>query len=446
MTKFQVAYIPVGVPTFHLESANDQFDKSVKMLKGLTEDGVYPDKPLLSIEDLKDYLDTLNPDLIIFQNNTFANSAYATEVVRKFDCPVLLWTLREPVIDGGRLRLNSLTGAYSAGNLFHHTGRGNFEYIYGGPEEDKVIRQIDATIKAANIKHSLKSLNVAAIGHTPQGFGFGRALDADVTRAFGASLESIEVRELINKAKSYESHEYQDLAEKSSTVMKNLDKIPSENVDAYLRLYKAYTEFVESKDIKAIASRCWPDLFTEYGTPVCSVLGMLNDDLVAASCEADLYGAISMYISMELSKQAVFFGDPVSLNEEDNTVTYWHCGMAPCSLAREDRGAEIGVHPNRKIGPTMEFGCKEAEEVTIFRIGREPNGEFRFFIARGKALDVPKQFLGTSVVVETDKSALDLVTGSVKDGWEAHYAVAYADISKELEILANMLNMKVYKY
>ena len=446
MTKFQIAYIPVGVPTFHLESANDQFDKSVKMLKGLTEDGIYPDKPLLSIEDLKDYLDTLKPDLIIFQNNTFANSAYATEVVRKFDCPVLLWTLREPVIDGGRLRLNSLTGAYSAGNLFHHTGRGNFEYIYGGPEEDKVIRQIDATIKAANIKHSLKSLNVAAIGHTPQGFGFGRALDADVTRAFGASLESIEVRELINKAKSYESHEYQDLAEKSHTVMKNLDKIPSENVDAYLRLYKAYTEFVESKDIKAIASRCWPDLFTEYGTPVCSVLGMLNDDLVAASCEADLYGAISMYISMELSKQAVFFGDPVSLNEEDNTVTYWHCGMAPCSLAREDRGAEIGVHPNRKIGPTMEFGCKEAEEVTIFRIGREPNGEFRFFIARGKALDVPKQFLGTSVVVETDKSALDLVTGSVKDGWEAHYAVAYADISKELEILANMLNMKVYKY
>lgn len=446
MTKFQVAYIPVGVPTFHLESANDQFDKSVKMLKGLTEDGVYPDKPLLSIEDLKDYLDTLNPDLIIFQNNTFANSAYATEVVRKFDCPVLLWTLREPVIDGGRLRLNSLTGAYSAGNLFHHTGRGNFEYIYGGPEEDKVIRQIDATIKAANIKHSLKSLNVAAIGHTPQGFGFGRALDADVTRAFGASLESIEVRELINKAKSYESHEYQDLAEKSSTVMKNLDKIPSENVDAYLRLYKAYTEFVESKDIKAIASRCWPDLFTEYGTPVCSVLGMLNDDLVAASCEADLYGAISMYISMELSKQAVFFGDPVSLNEEDNTVTYWHCGMAPCSLAREDRGAEIGVHPNRKIGPTMEFGCKPTEEVTIFRIGREPNGDFRFFIAKGKALDVPKQFLGTSVVVETDKSALDLVTGSVKDGWEAHYAVAYADISKELEILANMLNMKVYKY
>ena len=29
---FCPVYIPVGVPTFHLESAQDQFDRSVKML------------------------------------------------------------------------------------------------------------------------------------------------------------------------------------------------------------------------------------------------------------------------------------------------------------------------------------------------------------------------------------------------------------------------------
>ncbi len=132
MASFQVAFIPVGVPTFHLESAQDQFEKSVSMIKSLTAEGVFPEKPLLSIDDLVAYLDTINPDLIIFQNTTFANSAYATEVLRRFDCPLLLWTLREPVIDGGRLRLNSLTGAYSAANLFHHLDREIFEYIYGG--------------------------------------------------------------------------------------------------------------------------------------------------------------------------------------------------------------------------------------------------------------------------------------------------------------------------
>ena len=30
MTKFQVAYVPVGVPTFHLESAQKEFEKSMR--------------------------------------------------------------------------------------------------------------------------------------------------------------------------------------------------------------------------------------------------------------------------------------------------------------------------------------------------------------------------------------------------------------------------------
>jgi len=46
LSNFQVAYIPIGVPTFHLESANDQFEKSLNMLEGLTNDGIYPEKPL----------------------------------------------------------------------------------------------------------------------------------------------------------------------------------------------------------------------------------------------------------------------------------------------------------------------------------------------------------------------------------------------------------------
>ena len=33
MAKFQVAYIPIGVPTFHLESAQIQFEKSIEMIK-----------------------------------------------------------------------------------------------------------------------------------------------------------------------------------------------------------------------------------------------------------------------------------------------------------------------------------------------------------------------------------------------------------------------------
>jgi len=446
MSSYQVAYVPIGVPTFHLESANDQFTRSVALLNTLTDDCICPTSPLLQLEDLKAYLKTLDADLVILQNTTFANSAYATEVMKATDCPVLLWTLREPVIDGTRLRLNSLTGAYSAGNLMHHMGRDQYEYIFGGPEEAQVIATIDATIKAAKLKHALKSLTIAAIGQTPQGFGFGRGMDAEVARNFGANLESIEARALMTIANNYKEEDYAYLREEANRKTLGLDQLPEANVDGFLRLYKAYQSFVDDNNIGAIASRCWPDFFTEYKTPVCGVLGMLNDVQVAASCEADLYGALSMYAGIQLSNEPVFFGDPVSLNEADSTVTFWHCGTAACSLARPDKGPTMGVHPNRQIGPTMEFGCKPADHVTLFRIGRNPDASFRLFIAKGQALDAPQQFYGTSVVVQTQMNAGELVSKSVKEGWEPHFVVIYKDVAKELEVFGHMMGFDVFNY
>ena len=173
---------------------------------------------------------------------------------------------------------------------------------------------------------------------------------------------------------------------------------------------------------------------------------MLNDMGVAASCETDGYRALSMYLGMKLSDSPVFFGDPVSMNEEENTISFWHCGTAACSLARKDTGAVVGEHCNRHIGPTMEFGCKPSDRATVFRIGRTPEGAFRFFLTTGKILYKPQQFFGTSLVVETDNNAEEIINESVRDGWEPHYVVVYGDVSQELEILADMLDIPVWRY
>ncbi len=441
-----VVYIPIGTPTFHLESAEIEFKNSIELISSITTNFVYPEKMLLTINDLKDFLDTINPDLIILQNVTFANSAYCNEVLKRFSCPILLWTLREPVIDGGRLRLNSLTGAYSAGNAITSYRQSAFEYVFGSSKEEEVLSAIKATVSAVEIKNKLKNLKIAQVGHTPMGFGFGRGLDLDMSTTFGATLESIEARELIDLAKSYNDEDVADYLEEAKTLMKGLDSVVEENKINFLKLYKAYTTYIKENNIGALASRCWPDFFTSFGTPVCSVLSVLNAKKIPSSCECDIYGALSMYIGAELTNKSTFFGDPVSLDEEENTITFWHCGMAACDLALEKTGATVGVHPNRKIGPVMDFGCKPCEKVTIFRVSRRPNGEFRFFVASGEALDYPKQFCGTSLVVKTDNNVKELVYKSVKAGFEPHFVVVYGDVKKELEILANMLSIEVEEY
>ncbi len=444
---FQAVYVPMGVGTFHMPTAEEQFQASIAMLREYCQDIIVPEEKILSTDQLSAYLDTLEPDLIILQNMTFANGAYASEVMHRFrSVPLLLWTLREPVIDGGRLRLNALTGAFSAANTIRQFKQEPFEYVYGGPEEPQVRETAKKMINAARVRHAMQSLKVCAIGHTPQGFGFGRALDNDMLEVFGVRQDAIEARELIDLAKSYTDEECREYLQDALNRTVGLMDTPEKNRLDFARIYKAYDVFVKKNGIGAVASRCWPDFFTSFGTPVCSVLAMLNDLGVAAACEADMYGALSMWMGMQLSGRAVFFGDPVSLNEAENTLTFWHCGTAACSLARKDTGACIGEHCNRHIGPTMEFGCEKSEHATVFRIGRNPDGMFRFFIASGKALDRPKQFFGTSTVLEMNGSAESMVYEAVKEGWEPHYAVIYEDVADELEMLAHMFKADVRRF
>ena len=446
MKDFTPVYIPVGVPTFHLESAGDLFERSVKILRSIDPDFTVPDDMLLSVDAMSEYISDLCPDLIVFQDLTFANAAYMTEVVSRFACPVLLWTLREPVIDGTRLRLNSLTGAYSAANAMRLSGRTDYEYVFGSPEEDAVISKIKACVKAAEIRKEMRGLRLASVGEPPQGFGFGRAHESELKEVFGADIVSITVSEMIERARSYTDEESMPYMERSRELTAGLDKTPEKNLKDHARLYKAYSEYVRENGIDALASRCWPDYFTEYGTPVCAVLSMLNDDGTAAACEADVYGALSMWTGMKLSSSPVFFGDPVSLNEEENTLTFWHCGTAACTLARKDTGAVVGVHPNRKIGPAMDFGCEAFPEATVFRIGREPDGSYRFFILEGEALDKPKQFTGTSIVIKTTAPVREAVENSVLDGFEPHFAVMRGHHAETLKALAKMFGFKAFVY
>ncbi len=445
MKEFTPVYVPVGVGTFHMESAQDAFIRSCTVLKALDPRFVCPEEKLLSIDALRAYLEPLQPDLIVFQNLTFANAAYMTEVLRHFDCPIVLWTLREPVIDGGRLRLNSLTGAYSAANVLDAFDR-HFFYTFGAPEEANLVRDLRELLAAAKLRYEMRFLKIAAIGHTPQGFGFGRALDAEMTDAFGAELVAIEARELIDRAKSYTDEECVPYLEKTAAMTCGFENTPERNRLDHARLLKAYSDWIAENGVGALASRCWPDFFTAYGTPVCTVLSMLNDEGVAAACEADVYGALSMWVGMQLSGSPVFFGDPVSLDEKENTITFWHCGAAACSLARMDTGAVVGVHPNRKIGPAMDFGCAPFEDTTVFRISREPDGKFRFFLLEGAALDKPKQFTGTSIVIQTDGAAREIVMDSVCKGFEPHFVVIKGRHAGTLEALAGFLDMPVVRY
>ena len=152
-----------------------------------------------------------------------------------------------------------------------------------------------------------------------------------------------------------------------------------------------------------------------------------------------------MFTGSTLTGGATYFGDPVAIDEMCGAIVFWHCGAGAPSLARCREGATLGVHPNRKTGPTMEFGLKNGD-VTILRIGKSRDG-LRLMAMKGEALDEPQKFFGTSLTFKpkTGKPQ-EKVAALVADGWEPHFVVAYGDILEELKLMCEFLDIKFLEY
>ena len=67
-------------------------------------------------------------------------------------------------------------------------------------------------------------------------FGFGRALDAELLKNFGVTLEAVEARELIEKAKGFTDEECEADLEEAKKWMAGIENTPDKNVKDFARL------------------------------------------------------------------------------------------------------------------------------------------------------------------------------------------------------------------
>ncbi len=444
--KLKVALFSLARTTFNMPDAEENYMRSCDMLNDLFDEFIYSKELLTSPEMLSDFADTvIQPDLVIYQCSTFIGADFMTEITRRFCCPVVVWSVKEPSIGGGRLKLNSLTGAFSAGNNLYSQDI-NFRFVRGNPGENKVVESFRTIGGTLELIKKLRSLVIGVIGSQPAGFAFGAIDQSLLAKVFGIRIVQTEAAQIMQDASSMPAEDYSGMLTELKSRSLGWENMPEENLDKYARLRKAYQNFIDRNGIKAIASRCWPDFFTGFGAPVCSVLSMLNDNGIPSSCETDLGGVISMFIASELTGGAVYFGDPVAIDESCDGIVFWHCGAGASCLSRKKEGARLGVHPNRKIGPTMEFGLKEGD-VTVIRLGKDKENGFRMFTMKGKALDEPQKFWGTSVVIRPEGgNSAQRISEFVEDGWEPHFVVAYGDITKELKLLSNYLHIGLNEY
>ena len=205
----------------------------------------------------------------------------------------------------------------------------------------------------------------------------------------------------------------------------------------------------------AFANKCWPAFQTEFGFVPCYVNSRLTGRGIPVSCEVDIYGALSEYIGICVSRA------PVTLLDINNTVpaSIYRAGIAPntsyrlnetfmgfhcgntCSSLLKNPHMGYQLIMKRDLEPelaepditrgTIEGDIK-AGDITFYRLQSTADTHLRAYIAQGEVLDVPTESFGSIGIFAIPEMNRFYRHVLIEKQYPHHGAVAFGHYGKSL--------------
>ncbi|HSF85870.1 MAG TPA: hypothetical protein VLG28_09480 [Acidimicrobiia bacterium] len=401
-------------------------------------------------------------DVLLVIQASFADSSLVAAVATATDAPVVLWAFPEERT-GGRLRLNSLCGINLAAYLLR-SGRQEVRHLYADPSDPAIAARLGEALRgggdapdparhsfpvtaddesaASDVAARLSDAKIGIVGDRPTGFEPCGYDEDELRAATGVTAQAVPLPALFERAAKAETEAVTEVLHGYASELPGLDGVDAAALAQSIRIHLGLADLVASNGWDAVATRCWPECFTEFGGAACAPQSRLNQELgVPGLCEADAYGAVTSLVLQWLVDAPSFVADLIHLEPADNTAVFWHCGLAPLSMADPDVAPQATVHSNRKLPLLYEFPLKPGR-ITIARLSQS-RGRHRIVIGGGEMLRAPLPFSGTAGVARLDHPVADVLDTVIEEGLEHHYGIAYGDVRGALTALAARLDLDV---
>lgn len=343
-------------------------------------------------------------DLAVVAFGTFADATPTAALATAIDVPLLLWAPAEPPSETGRLRLNSLCGANLAGNALAGLDR-PFRFVYGSPNDERPVQKLRSRLKVAATAKTLRVARVGLFGRRPDGYYACNFDEMELRRVVGTQVDYFSLEELQVSARASDPDKKAAFVAEMRSRTTGLDKLDPQQVEGTARSYAALSSLAEERGLGAVAVRCWPEFFVDFGHAACAALGCLTDHGIMGGCEADVNGAVMMMAQHCLTNEPAFIADLVAIDEQQNSWVLWHCGGQPASLANPAGEIVAAYQPNRKMALALRFGTKPGP-VTLARLSWQ-QGRYRMLVMKGEVLDeAPMYSQGISAKVRLQSDAV----------------------------------------
>jgi L-fucose isomerase-like protein len=263
---------------------------------------------------------------------------------------------------------------------------------------------------------------------------------------FGVQIQHIELSDVFARARSISTQTIQHTRTVLDARLDNLATLDQVPLYGTLSVYHALKEIAVEQELDGLAVRCWPEFFTEMGCAACGAMSMLSDGFglgspLPCSCEADINGTLSQLMLQILADAPAFGTDIVGVDQDQDRIALWHCGLAPFTMADPAFPIRGGLHSNRRVPLVMDFPLK-AGVVTLARIS-QATGELRLVLGRGEMLAVPKPFGGTSGTLKLEQPARAFLDLLMYEGLEHHVSLAYGNYIDSLAAFAQLIGLPI---
>ena len=410
--------------------------------------------------------------LVVFLGN-FGPETSETLIAKNFDGPCMFVAAAEgdgDMINGrGDAYCGMLNCSYNLG--MRHIDGYIPEYPVGTCED--IAKMIHDFVPIARAVIGVKNLKIITFGPRPQDFF---ACNAPIKGLYELGVE-IEENSELDLLVSFKEHEndprIDDVCADMAKEMGEGAYYPDLNrrmAQFELTLLDWAENHKGSRKYVAFADKCWPAFPSQFGFEPCYVNSRLVSRGIPVSCEVDIYGALSEYIGLCVTADAVTLLDinntvPQYIYDADikgkydyaltDTFMGFHCGNTPACKLCSNRAVKYQLIQHRLLEPAgsdpdFTRGTLEADlaasDITFYRLQCDSEGKLRSYIAEGEILDVRTQSFGGIGVFAIKEMGRFYRHVLVQKRYPHHGAVAFSHVGKYLFEVFKFLGVKDIAY
>lgn len=378
-------------------------------------------------------------DIIVMVYGAFTGDDIPTCLAENLEVPIILWAPHEPAFDkNDRLYANALVAVTMNSASLKKLGCKCYS-IYGDKEEEATASKVINLITAYSVLKKLKGTVLGLFGYRPTAFYNSSFSESLIRRTFGIRMEETDLKAVFDEMDRMPKEAYEADMKKVEGEY-DVSKLPEGHLENHSKLYLALKELMERQSYDFATIKCWPEMGNLHTTP-CAVLGRLADEGMSIGCEGDIDAELAQIVQNYLTGLPTFITDMINIDEEQNVMTFWHCGNAAPSLRNTKHEYTINNHPLAGQG-TAFYGALKEGKVTIARFCNIDDS-YKLFLLRGTAIDKDRYTKGVMANIKVDQPVRKIVERIMEEGIPHHYSIVWDDVADSMIEVCKLLNIPV---